>query len=72
MRIIRNAQISIFEKYSEHEFGLRLKALSDILDAHPEILSLVAGDLIDKSASQVGRIGLSVESVFRCLLLKQQ
>ena len=72
MRIIRNAQVSIFENYSKHEFGKRLKALSDIVDGHPEILSLVADDLIDKSASQVGRIGLSVENIFRCLLLKQQ
>jgi transposase, IS5 family len=72
MRITRNAQASIFENYSEHPFGLRLKALSDILDKHPEILSLVEADLINKSASAVGRIGLSVENVFRCLLLKQQ
>ena len=72
MRVTRNAQASIFENYSEHQFGVHLKTLSDILDKHPEFLSLVAADLIDKSASSVGRIGLSVESVFRCLLLKQQ
>ena len=72
MRDIRLAQISIFENYSEHELGVRLKSLSDLLDLHPEILTLVAKDLVDESASNVGRCGLSVESIFRCLLLKQQ
>ena len=72
MRDIRLAQISIFENYSEHELGVRLKSLSDLLDLHPEILTLAAKDLVDESASNVGRCGLSVESIFRCLLLKQQ
>ena len=72
MRETRVAQASIFENYSEHEFGVRLKALSNILDQHPEMLSLVANDLVDESVAKVGRIGLSAESIFRCLLLKQQ
>lgn len=72
MRETRNAQISIFENYSEHEFGERLKTLSSLLDQYPQILSLVAKDLQGKSESILGRIGLSVESIFRCLLLKQQ
>ena len=42
------------------------------LDEHPEILDLVAADLIDTATSPVGRMGLSAESVLRCLLLKQQ
>ena len=69
MRETRVAQSSIFENYSEHELGVRLKSLSDLLDRHPEILMLVANDLVDESASNTGRCGLSV---FRCLLLKQQ
>jgi len=72
MRETRVAQVSIFENYSKHEFGVQLKTLSDILDKHPEILPLVEADLIDASSKKVGRNGLSVESVFRCLLLKQQ
>lgn len=71
MRETRVAQASIFENYSEHEFGSRLKTLSNILDQHTDILSLIANDLIDKSVSEVGRLGLSIDSVFRCLLLKQ-
>ena len=72
MRETRVAQASIFENYSEHEFGRQLKQLSDILDQYDDILPLIAGDLIDDSLSFVGRQGLSVETVFRCLLLKQQ
>ena len=72
MRGTRVARASIFENYSEHEFGARLKALSNILDQHTEIFSLVAIDLVDESVANVGRIGLSAESIFRCLLLKQQ
>ncbi len=72
MRETRVAQASIFENYSEHEFGVRLKALSSLVDQHPEILSLVAKDLVADSATKVGRIGLSAESIFRCLLLKQR
>jgi IS5 family transposase len=46
--------------------------MSDLLDRHPETLTLVAKDLVGESASNVGRCGLSLESIFRCLLLKQQ
>ncbi len=71
MRETRIAQASIFENYSKHEFGTQLRALSNRLDQHPEILLLVADDLIDASLSKVGRSGLTVETIFRCMLLKQ-
>jgi IS5 family transposase len=44
----------------------------EVLDRHPEILELVAADLIDASVAAVGRTGLSAESVLRCLVLRQQ
>lgn len=72
MRETRVAQGSIFENYSEHEHGIQLRTLSTLLDQHPEVLELVSKDLVDKSLSQTGRTGLSVENIFRCLLLKQQ
>lgn len=72
MRETRNAQASIFENYSDHQHGVRLQRLSKRLDEHPQILDLVAADLIDTATSPVGRNGLSAESVLRCLLLKQQ
>jgi IS5 family transposase len=72
MRETRVAQRSIFDNYSKHDFGLQLKLLSDVLDTYPEILSPIKKDLVDETLKPVGRTGLSVESVFRCLLLKQQ
>jgi IS5 family transposase len=72
MRETRILQASLFDNYSKHEFGNQLKALSDLLDEHAEILPLIEKDLVAPQVKKVGRCGLSVESVFRCLLLKQQ
>jgi IS5 family transposase len=72
MRETRILQASLFDNYSKHEFGNQLKALSDLLDEHAEILPLIEKDLVSPLVKKVGRSGLSVESVFRCLLLKQQ
>jgi IS5 family transposase len=72
MRETRVAQISIFENYSQHEFGVRLKRLSKILDRYPDILGLIEKDLIDPACKKVGANGLAIETVFRCLLLKLQ
>ena len=35
MRETRITQASLFDNYSKHELGLRLKALSDLLDDDP-------------------------------------
>lgn len=72
MRETRVPQTSIFEFYSEHEFGKQLSRLSCLLDKYESIvLPLIGHDLISQSVKSVGRCGLSVESVFRCMLLKQ-
>ncbi|MEJ2755558.1 MAG: ISNCY family transposase [Gammaproteobacteria bacterium] len=73
MRQCFTAQRSIFENYAEHEIGYRLNTLSDILDGQPEIIKMIEDDLKnDTSTKRTGRCGMSVESVFRCLLLKQE
>ena len=72
MRVTRIAQTSIFDNYSEHDIGVQLKTLSGVLDDHPEILAIIGEDLLAESTKPVGRSGLTVENVFRCLLLKQQ
>ena len=72
MRVTRIAQRSIFEFYSEHDIGVQLRKLANILDEHPEILAVLEQDLVDKSLKPVGCSGLTVETIFRCLLLKQQ
>jgi len=71
MRETRTAQASIFDFYSKHERSEFFQNLSEKLDQHPELLSLIEDDLLTQGAQPTGRRGLSVESIFRCLLLKQ-
>lgn len=71
MRETRDAQRSIFDYYSPHPIGQHLCALSDLLDSYPLLLGLVEKDFRTDETGATGACGLSVESVFRCLLLKQ-
>ena len=71
MRETHTAQTSIFDFYSQHEFSDFLRSLSDLLDNHPELLKLMEKDLLTDGVQATGRKGLSVESIFRCMLLKQ-
>jgi len=71
MRETRNAQSSIFDFYSQHPLGQQLKALSDLLDNSPFLLELIEQDFRRPDIADTGASGLSVESAFRCLLLKQ-
>jgi len=71
MRETRVAQISIFEFYSEHEQGQQLKRLSELLDQSPDVLTMIAQDFQQKPACLGGCAGLSIESILRCLILKQ-
>lgn len=71
MRQSRNAQSSIFDFYAEHEFAYQLRDLSELLDEHPIILTLLEKDFDRKELMDTGAYGLSLESVIRCLLLKQ-
>ncbi len=49
MRQSRVAQVSIFERYSQHELSKQLGQLSMILDRYPEILTLIENDLVHSS-----------------------
>ncbi len=71
MREKHTVQRSIFEHYAEHEIGRELKAISDWLDQHMDLLDWVAADINPRNVEDTGRKGLSVESVLRCALLKQ-
>ncbi len=44
MRETRNAQVSIFGFYAEHEFGQQFRQLSTLLDEYPQILTWIAQD----------------------------
>jgi len=70
MRETRNAQASIFDFYSGHDTGKQLKELSDLLDQHAGILVLIEQDFSKHDVASTGARGLSLESIFRCLILK--
>ena len=71
MRAKRTVQSSIFEHYAEHEIGKELKAMSDWLDTHLELLDWVAADVKQRQVQATGRKGLTIESLLRCAILKQ-
>lgn len=71
MRETHTLQGSLFDAYTRHKFGDDLKKLSDLLDRHPQWPAMIAEDFQFKGLKATGRKGLSVESVFRCMLLKQ-
>lgn len=71
MRETRNAQSIIFDFYAEHEHARQLQEMSELLDEHPIILTLIERDFDLRSMKETGACGLSLESILRCLLLKQ-
>jgi transposase, IS5 family len=71
MRQERTVQASLFDLFAEHEIGRELKAMSQWLDEHRELLAWVAEDLRRRGVEETGRQGLPAESVLRCALLKQ-
>jgi IS5 family transposase len=71
MRQERTVQPSIFDLFASHEIGCELKAMSDWLDEHRDLLGLVARDLCRGGIKATGRQGLPAEAVLRCALLKQ-
>jgi IS5 family transposase len=71
MRKTRTDQVSIFDQFSNHDIGKELKAMSERLDRHRELLEWVAMDLHRNDVYDTGRQGLPAESVLRCALLKQ-
>ena len=71
MRQERTVQASIFDLFAEHEIGRELKAMSEWLDEHGDLLGLVARDPRRHGLRQTGREGLPAEAVLRCALLKQ-
>jgi len=71
MRQERTVQASIFDLFADHEIGRELKAMSQWLDEHRELIGLAAEDLRRHDVKETGRWGLPAESVLRCALLKQ-
>src|SRR5436309_1877313 len=71
MRQERIIQANIFDLFAGHEIGRELKAMSQWLDEHRSLLSLVIDDLRRHGVRETGRHGLPAEAVLRCALLKQ-
>lgn len=71
MRQERTVQASVFDLFAEHEIGHELKAMSQWLDEHRDLLGLVTRDLRRHGLKETGREGLPAEAVLRCALLKQ-
>ena len=71
MRQERTVQASLFDLFADHEIGRELKAMSQWLDEHRQLVGLAAEDLRRHGVQETGREGLPAESVLRCALLKQ-
>ena len=71
MRQERTVQASIFDLFAGHEIGCELKAMSQWLDQHGELLDRATRDLRRHGVKETGREGLPAEAVLRCALLKQ-
>ena len=65
MRQERTVQASLFDRFAGHEIGRELEAMSQWLDAHPELPGLVAEDLRREGVKPTGRQGLPAEAVLR-------
>ena len=70
MRTKRTHQMSIYEAFSKHEIGQELKAVSDWLDVHLDVLDWVLADVQRAQLKPTGRNGISIESILRCGILK--
>lgn len=72
MRETRDTQLRLAPGVMDHERGRELVAMSEVLDAVPEILEFIRADLLDRGQDpERGRPGLTAEQVLRALVIKQ-
>lgn len=64
-------QLDLVPAFHTHVRSRELKAISEILDAHPEAARWVLADLVGRRSSAKGREGMSGEQVLRVMLVKQ-
>jgi len=65
LRQERTVRASLFDLFADHEIGRELKAMSQWLDEHRELLGSVTDDLRRHGVKETGREGLPAESVLR-------
>ncbi len=71
MRKKWDEQLSIWHYLPKNRVSRELRGISEILDAHPEILERVYKDLSQAHRVDTGRDGMTAEQVLRCAVLKQ-
>jgi len=71
MRKKWDEQLSIWHYLPKNRVSRELRGISEILDAHPEILENVYKDLSKAHRVDTGRDGMRAEQVLRCAVLKQ-
>ena len=71
MRKKWNEQLSIWHYLPKNRISGELAGISEVLEAHPEILDGVYRDLSRAHRVDTGRGGMTAEQVLRCAVLKQ-
>ena len=71
MRRKFNPETSLFGEPCNSEIAKELERISLVLDANPQLIDIVYGDLIHGRRSDTGRKGMNAEQVLRCVILKQ-
>lgn len=71
MRKKWDEQTSIFHILTRTKVAKELGAISEILEANPQVLEGVYRDLVEKRLTDTGRTGMTAEQVLRCAVLKQ-
>lgn len=71
MRKKWDEQLSIWHYLPKNRVSRELRGISEIFDAHPEILEGVYKDLSQAHRVDTGRDGMTAEQVLRCAVLKQ-
>ena len=71
MRKKWDEQLSIWHYLPKNRVSRELAGISEILEAHPEVLESVFKDLSNAHRIDTGRDGMTAEQVLRCAVLKQ-
>jgi IS5 family transposase len=71
MRKKWDEQLSIWHYLPKNRVSRELRGISEVLDAHPEVLESAYQDLVQAQRVDTGRDGMTAEQVLRCAVLKQ-
>ena len=71
MRKKWDEQLIIWHYLHKNRVSKELRGISEIIDAHPEILERIYSDLARNHRVDTGRDGMTAEQVLRCAVLKQ-